>query len=49
MYLSLLEDLGKNDKVYYSIINKIKKGLDLSIKLRIKESDIQIKKESDGK
>jgi hypothetical protein len=50
MYLGILDDLGKNDKVYYSVITKIKKGLQQNFnQLASKELEAQSKKETDGK
>ena len=44
MYLSILDEIGQNDKIYQSVLKKIKDGLDSSLKVSRKESDVQAKK-----
>jgi len=40
IYLNILEEISQNDKAYSSVIKKVKDGIDLSIKLSKKESDV---------
>ena len=42
--MSILEEIGQNDKAYSSVIKKVKEGLDASLKMNRKESDVQAKK-----
>ena len=39
-----MEEIGQNDKAYSSVIKKVKEGLDASLKMNRKESDVQAKK-----